>query len=209
MDSISSRNQGFWGGRKMIILFAGGFCGIAPKTGSLLAGVYMILMTNMYLIFEAGHLNRSLVQLQVYQAEHYSGGLMWVIPYCYYLAIALALVTYPVCIYFFYSIHKRHTVGMFVYIAWIIFYDLANVVLLILTSNAAKTAMFSLSVLEWFGLATRIPTDCFWLCFIITYVLMIFEGRSTGRMSLKSRRISRHVAEPPRFRLGINTRRVQ
>ncbi|XP_077784993.1 transmembrane protein 217 isoform X1 [Podarcis muralis] len=198
--------MGIFGSEKMIILFAGGICGVAPKAGSLLAGVYMILTTNMYLIFEAGHLNRSLALIKLHQEENYSIGTMWVIPYYYYTAIGLAVITYPICFYFLLSIQRRDTVGLFIYIVWIIFYDLANIVLVVLT---ARAALYSISDLEWFGLATRIPTDCFWLLFIITYLLMIVEGRSTGRMSLKTRRISRRVSEPPKFRLGINARRVQ
>ncbi|XP_034978177.1 transmembrane protein 217 [Zootoca vivipara] len=198
--------MGICGSEKIVILFAGGICGVSPKAGSLLAGVYMILMTNMYLIFEEGHLNRTQTLLKQYQIKHYSTESMWIVPYYYYTAIALAIITYPICFYFLYSIQWRNTVGLFIYIVWIFFYDLANIVLVVLTANSLP---FSISDLEWFGLATRIPTDCFWLLFIITYFLMIIEGRSTGRMSLKTRRISRRVSEPPRFRLGINARRVQ
>uniref|UniRef100_A0A8D2KUY8 Uncharacterized protein n=1 Tax=Varanus komodoensis TaxID=61221 RepID=A0A8D2KUY8_VARKO len=179
---------------------AGGFCGIAPKAGSVLAGVYMILMTNMYLIFEYGHLNRSIAMLQRVDPEVITG-LVWIIPYCYYIAIALALVTYPMCIYLLYSIQKRNTIGLFIYVTWIIFYDISCCVIIVLTSRAATMAHFSISPLEWFGLATRIPTDCFWLSYVMTFALMIIEGKSTGRMSLRMRRVSRHVSEPPKFRL--------
>ncbi|XP_042317553.1 transmembrane protein 217 [Sceloporus undulatus] len=193
---------------KVFLLCAGGFCGITPKGGSVLAGVYMILMTNMYLIFEIGHLNASLLVLQKFEAGQFAS-IIWNIPYYYYVAIALAFISYPICIYFLYSIRKRDTVGLFIYLTWIVFYDVANCVIVVLTSRAAKRANFAISPLEWFGLATRIPLDCVWLSFIVAYAMIIIEGRRTGRMSLRTRRISKHVTEPPKFRLGVNTRRIQ
>ncbi|KAM6453676.1 transmembrane protein 217 isoform 1-T3 [Liasis olivaceus] len=192
-------------GDAIIPLFGSGTCGITPKAGSVLAGVYMILMTNMYLIFEFRHL--SLIPINVATTE--TKGIIWIIPYCYYTAIVLAFITYPICFYYLYCIYKRIIVGLYMYFVWIIFYDMANLVILVLTNKAASLATFSVSPLEWFGLATRIPVDCFWLSFVITYANLLVEGRSIGRMSLKPRRISRHVAEPPKFRLGMSAKRVQ
>ncbi|XP_062974981.1 transmembrane protein 217 [Elgaria multicarinata webbii] len=192
----------------MFSLCADGFCGIAPKAGSTLAGVYMILMSNMCLIFEYGHLNRSVVLLHRADLQE-STTLVWIIPYCYYVSITLTLITYPICAYFLYSIQKRNTVGLFIYIIWIIFYDVSCCINKVLVSRAAHFARFSISPLEWFGLATRIPADCFWLSFVINFALLVIEGKSTGRMSLRTRRVSRHVTEPSRFRLGVNARRIQ
>ncbi|XP_039179210.1 transmembrane protein 217 [Crotalus tigris] len=186
-------------------LFADGICGITPKAGSVVAGVYMILMTNMYLIFEFRHLSLALAEL----ASIKNKGLIWIIPYCYYIAIGLAFITYPICFYYLYCIYRRKTVGLYIYFAWIIFYDTANIVILVLTSHIAELSTFSISPLEWFGLASRIPVDCFWLCFVITYVLLLIEGRQVGRISLRQRRTSRYITEPPKFRLGVAAKRVQ
>uniref|UniRef100_A0A8D0E615 Transmembrane protein 217 n=1 Tax=Salvator merianae TaxID=96440 RepID=A0A8D0E615_SALMN len=193
---------------RMIFLCAGGFCGIAPKALSFVAGIYMILLTNMYLIFEAGHLNRSLTLLKLQQSKHYITNLVWIMPYCYYTAIVLALLCYPVCIFFLYSVQKQHILGIVSYFAWIIFYDLANCVIVVLTSRAARAAVFSISPLEWFGAISRVVMDAFWLSFVITYAMMLVEGRSTGRTSLRPRRISKHVTEPPKSRLGITLRKI-
>ncbi|XP_053101188.1 transmembrane protein 217 [Hemicordylus capensis] len=193
----------------MILLLANGFCGMLPKTGAVVAGLYMITMTNMYLIFETGHLNRSLTLSKKAMVKGTTTSLLWVLPSCYYAAIGLAVVTYPICIYYIYSVIKRNIMGICVYIAWIIFYDLANCVIIVLTAKAAHQAKFKISPLEWFGLATRIPTDCFWLSFTVTYAILIMESQSTGRMSLKVRRASRQVVVPPRLRLGSIARRIQ
>lgn len=194
---------------RTLIMCAGGFCGMMPRTGSIVAGIYMILMTSMYIIFESGHLRLSKREVTRFLSYNDMTGLVWIIPYCYYVAIALAVLTYPVCFLLLYSVCSRNTVGMFAYVAWIVFYDLSNCIILILTRQAAHQAAFHIHHLEWFGLATRIPVDCFWLSFVITYAIVTIESRSAGRMSLKIRRISKHVPEPPRFRLGTSTKRVQ
>ncbi|XP_032074287.1 transmembrane protein 217 [Thamnophis elegans] len=185
----------------IIPLFADGICGITPRSGSIVAGVYMILMTNMYLIFEFRHLSLALAELAKFKMK----GLTRIIPYCYYTAIVLAFITYPVCFYYLYCIYKRKTIGLYIYFFWIIVYDAANIVIVVLTSQIA----FSISPLEWFGLASRIPVDCFWLCFIITYASLLFQRKRAGRMSMRQRRTSRYISEPPKFRLGVSGKRVQ
>ncbi|XP_063156173.1 transmembrane protein 217 [Candoia aspera] len=192
-------------GKAVVPLFDGSICGIAPKSGSLLAGVYMILVTNMYLIFEFGHLTIASNKLGKTEKD----SLMGIIPYCYCIAIVLAFITYPICFYYLYCIYKRITVGLYVYFLWIIFYDIANLVILVLIHRAAHLSTFKVSNLEWFGLASRIPVDCFWLSFVLTYLKLLIEGRSTGRISMKPRQIARQVAEPPKFRLGMSAKRVQ
>ncbi|KAM7169413.1 transmembrane protein 217-like [Macrochelys suwanniensis] len=189
-----------------IVLCPGGFCGMTPKAGATVAAVYMILVTNMYLIFEVGHLERAMTDMaQIKPFNMTNWGKM--LPYYYYTAITLAVMTYPASVFLIYSIQKRHYMGMFAYVAWITFYDLANCLIVALTYRVSKEAWFSLSPLEWFGLATRIPMDCFWLSFIVTHALMIIESKGQGRLSLRPRRISRNVSEPPRFRLGSTARK--
>uniref|UniRef100_A0A674JZZ2 Uncharacterized protein n=1 Tax=Terrapene triunguis TaxID=2587831 RepID=A0A674JZZ2_9SAUR len=122
------------------------------------------------------------------------------LPYCYYTAIMLAVMTYPVCVFLIYSVQKRLYMGMFAYVAWVTFYDLANCLIVALAYRVSKEAWFSLSPLEWFGLATRITMDCFWLSFVITYALMVIESKGQGRLSLRMRRSSRNVLEQYGFR---------
>nr|XP_056700792.1 transmembrane protein 217 [Euleptes europaea] len=168
---------GIIGEGKMIIFCPGGFFGMMPKTGCVVSGIYMIIMTNMYIIFETGHLDRAKRLLPITEDS---------IIYYYYTALLLACLTYPVCILLIYSVWNRNVRGMFTYVVWIIFYDLANFTLLILTFLARRYAHpFYIHPLEWFGLALRLPVDCFWLSYIIIYALMIFESRSKGRMSMK------------------------
>ncbi|XP_044872445.1 transmembrane protein 217-like [Mauremys mutica] len=188
-----------------IILCPGGFCGMSPKAGATVAAVYMILVTNMYLIFEVGHLERAMTDMaQIKPFNLTEVGKM--LPYCYYTAIMLAVKTYPVCVFLIYSVHKWLSMGMFAYVAWIIFYDLANCLIVAVAYQVSKEAWFPLSPLEWFGLATRIPMDCFWLAFVVTYALTIIESKGQGRMSLRMRRSKKNVSEPPRFRLGSTAR---
>nr|XP_060629156.1 transmembrane protein 217 [Anolis sagrei ordinatus]XP_060629157.1 transmembrane protein 217 [Anolis sagrei ordinatus] len=193
--------------KKVFQLCSGGICGLTPKGGCVVGGVYMILMTVMYLIFEFGHLERALLKMEASDARQ-SAGIVRIIPYCYYVAIGLACISFVVCMYFLYSVRKRDTVGLFIYLTWIIIYDVTNFIIVTLTSRAAKRANFSISPLEWFGLFCRILCDCIWLSFIVAYAMMIIDGRRAGRMSLKTRRVSRHVSEPPKFRLGIHSRGI-
>ncbi|XP_060089269.1 transmembrane protein 217 [Heteronotia binoei] len=183
----------------MIIFCTNGFCGMLPKTGSIVAGIYTILMTNMYIIFETAHLDRAKKRLRITKD---------MIIYYYYTALLLASLTYPVSFLLIYSVWNRNTKGMIVYIVWIILYDLANFTILILTFLAARYSPFSVHPLEWFGLACRLPVDCFWLSYVVIYTLMILESRSKGRVSLKIRRLSKHVQEPPKYRLGM-CRKIQ
>ncbi|XP_006135797.1 transmembrane protein 217 [Pelodiscus sinensis] len=191
----------------MIILCPGGFCGMSPKAGATVAAVYMILVTNMYLIFEVGHFQRAMLEMEKIKPFNNMTSMGKMLPYCYYTAFMLAVMTYPVCILLLYSVHKRHCMGMFAYVAWITFYDLTNCLLVALLYQISKEAWFSLSPLEWFGLGTRIPTDCFWLSFVVTHALLLSESKGQGRMSLRPRRVSRNVSEPPRFRLGSTVRK--
>uniref|UniRef100_A0A8C3HIN3 Uncharacterized protein n=1 Tax=Chrysemys picta bellii TaxID=8478 RepID=A0A8C3HIN3_CHRPI len=187
----------------MTILCPGGFCGITPKAGATVAAVYMILVTNIYLICEVGHLERAMTDMaQIKPFNLTEVGKM--LPYCYYTGITLAVMTYPVCAFLINSVKKRLYMGMFAYVAWITFYDLANCLIVALAYQVSKEAWFSLSPLEWFGLTIRIPMDCFWLSFIVTYALMIIERKGQERLSLGMRRSSRNLSEPPRFRLGSN-----
>ncbi|XP_067387749.1 transmembrane protein 217 [Emydura macquarii macquarii] len=192
----------------MFILCPAGFCGMTPKAGANVAAVYMILVTNMYLIFEVGHLERAMTDIEQIKPFNNMTIMGKMLPHCYYTAITLAIMTYPLCILLLYSVYKRLYMGMFIYVAWISFYDLANCLIVVLSYQVSKEAWFSLSPLEWFGLATRIPMDCFWLSFIVTYALLIIESKGQGRLSLRLRRISRNVSEPPRFRLGCTARKL-
>ncbi|XP_019401769.1 PREDICTED: transmembrane protein 217 [Crocodylus porosus] len=188
----------------MNLLCHGGFCGMTPRTGTSLAAIYMILMTNMYLIFETGHLERARSEMK---KSVVIVGWALMIPYFYYVAIALAIITYPVCILLIYSVTKRLHRGMFAYVGWIIFYDLVNCILVPLTHKITKELLFSVSFLEWFGLAMRLIMDCFWLSFVVTYALIIKDSKMQHRISFRGRRISRSVAEPPRFRLSNEIRK--
>ncbi|XP_006266251.1 transmembrane protein 217 [Alligator mississippiensis] len=188
----------------MNLLCPGGFCGMTPRTGTSLAAIYMILMTNMYLIFETGHLARARNEME---KSVVLVGRVLMIPYFYYIAIALAIITYPVCILLIYSVIKRLHRGMFVYVGWIIFYDVVNCILVPLTHKTVQELLFSISHLEWFGLAMRLLMDCFWLSFVVTYALIIMDSKTQHRISFKGRRISRSVAEPPRFRLSNEIRK--
>ncbi|XP_070604969.1 transmembrane protein 217 [Erythrolamprus reginae] len=187
----------------IISLFGDGICGITPRAGSVVAGVYMILMTNMYLIFEFQHLRFALIEVEKIKVKN----LAWIIPYCYYTAIFLAFITYFICFYYLYCVHQRKTAGFYVYFVWVIFYDAANIFIVVLTSRLWYKSTFSVSPLEWFGLASRIPVDCFWLCFVLTYGLLLIERKRAGRLSLRQRKTS--VTEPPKFRLGASAKRVQ
>lgn len=167
---------------------------MSAKTGSIVAGIYMILMTNMYIIFETAHLDR---------AKKYLRSSDDLIIYYYYAELLLASVTYPACFLLIYSVWNRNTSGMIAYVVWMIVYELANTAILILTSSAARYTPFSVHPLEWFGLTCRIPVNGFWLSYVIIYTMMIIESRGKGRMSLKIRRLSKHVQEPPKYRLGM------
>nr|XP_020656508.1 transmembrane protein 217 [Pogona vitticeps] len=186
---------------RMILLCGGGFCGMVPKVGSTMAGIYMILMNNLYMIFEIGHLNRSMSLLERVEPDP-TIGVGWVIPYYYYAALALATITYPLSIYFISSVCKEDTVGIFIYLGWIVFYDISNCVIVTLTSQAAKTAGFSIHFLEWVSVLIKITLDCFWIPFIITYAFLILEVRQTET----NRRRSRKNSVPPRFRLHARGR---
>uniref|UniRef100_A0A8C8S143 Uncharacterized protein n=1 Tax=Pelusios castaneus TaxID=367368 RepID=A0A8C8S143_9SAUR len=125
-----------------------------------------------------GHLERAMAvaeQIKPFKNMTIMGKML---PYYYYTAIALAIMTYPLCVLLLYSIYKRQYLGMLIYIAWLTFYDLANCLIVALSYQVSKEAWFSLSPLEWFGLATRIPMDC------------------------------QTVSEPPRFRLGSTGRKL-
>ncbi|MEE6483267.1 hypothetical protein FKM82_013481 [Ascaphus truei] len=179
-------------------------CGMSPKNGSMVSGVYMILVCIMQSIFGRGHLRDALNRLtsaeQTEEVNYVSG----VIPYYYYTYFVLVGITFCMCLLLLYSAYKQLFKGLLVYLAWIFFYEFLSIILLALTDMNMKYAGLSVRVMEKFGLSIRIVLHFFWLAYIVTYVLELINAKvrptKRRRRTIKVRRKSKQLRLPPTFK---------
>lgn len=112
------------------------WCGMTTKTGTVLAGVFTIVATDMYLIFEQKPL-RSSNCTEVNQWNESVILLICQFLICWSLNIALFLscITTIISCLLISSVHAQMCRGLVIYTIWIFFYETVNIVLQILTDN--------------------------------------------------------------------------
>lgn len=112
------------------------WCGMTAKTGTVLAGVFTIVATDMYLIFEHKPLRSS----NCTEVDQWNESVITLISQfiiCWSLNIVLFLscITTIISCLLIYSVYAQMCRGLVIYITWIFFYETVNIVLQILTNN--------------------------------------------------------------------------
>uniref|UniRef100_H3BBA3 Uncharacterized protein n=1 Tax=Latimeria chalumnae TaxID=7897 RepID=H3BBA3_LATCH len=156
-----------------------GWCGMSPRTGTQVAGLYMIMVCILYIVFETGHLKRARVFINGTEEGEIRDQVLIILLY-YYIALISASVTLLVCIMLLISCMKNHYKGVLAYIIWQILYDILNSVLLGLTESTLKKVDYYVSTIEWIGLGFRIAMDCFWLPYAIVFCMELYELDTKG-----------------------------
>ncbi|KAG5272691.1 hypothetical protein AALO_G00168300 [Alosa alosa] len=159
----------------MQLLLAKGCCGMTPRDGSIVGGLYFMMVGVMQLVFEAGNLRIAMVG----PANGTNGTEVPAIGiYCYYSLIALELVCIVMAGLLLASTWTRRFLGILAFGTWLILFDLALVAITTLLQVELRKVGLKLDTLAWCGVACRIITDPFWLAFVITHGLKLREEKT-------------------------------
>ncbi|XP_074190035.1 transmembrane protein 217 [Rhinolophus sinicus] len=186
------------------------WCGMTAKPGTVLAGVFTIVATDTYVIFEQKPL-RSSNSTEVNQWNRSVILLIRKFLICWSLNIVLFLscitlgcspcITSIISCLLIYSVHAQMCRGLVIYVIWIFFYETVNIVLQILTNN--DTSIGEVRVMRWFGLVSRVFMHCFWMFSVTTYAHIIYKSKAQGNIIFYNRRISAGSREFPRRKSKI------
>nr|XP_036859800.1 transmembrane protein 217 [Manis javanica] len=167
------------------------WCGMTPRTGTVLSGVFTIMATDMYLIFEQKYIRSG--NCSVINATDEGGSApinQLFICWSWNIVLFLSSITITIIIscFLLYSVYAQVYQGLVIYIFWILFYEAMNIVLQILTNG--NSSIREVRITRWFGLVSRILMHCFWILFVITNAYIIYKSQSQGKRISYNRRIS-------------------
>ncbi|XP_021540319.1 transmembrane protein 217 [Mirounga angustirostris] len=176
--------------------------GMTARMGTALSGVFTIMATNMYLIFEQKYIKSSDCTENYVQTKS-AGVLVKQLIICWTSSVVffLSFITIIISCFLLYSVYAQIYQGLVIYIIWIIFHEIVNIVVQILTNN--DSVIEEVRVVRWFGLLSRIFMHCFWMFYIISYAHMIYKSQSQGNIISYNRRISTGNGEFPRRKSKI------
>ncbi|KAF3831477.1 hypothetical protein GH733_000289 [Mirounga leonina] len=175
---------------------------MTARMGTALSGVFTIMATNMYLIFEQKYIKSSDCTENYVQTKS-AGVLVKQLIICWTSSVVffLSFITIIISCFLLYSVYAQIYQGLVIYIIWIIFHEIVNIVVQILTNN--DSVIEEVRVVRWFGLLSRIFMHCFWMFYIISYAHMIYKSQSQGNIISYNRRISTGNGEFPRRKSKI------
>ncbi|XP_004674051.1 PREDICTED: transmembrane protein 217-like [Condylura cristata] len=165
------------------------WCGMTAKMGAVLSGVFTIMATQMYLIFEQKFLENGDCADNDPWAKSI-GNLITGLIVCWSLKIVffLSVITILISCILLYSVYAQFYKGLLLYTIWIPIYEVVNIVVQILTNSASDIA--EVRAIRWFGLVSRILMHCFWIFFVIKEAHMIYKIKTQGNILSYQRRVS-------------------
>lgn len=178
------------------------WCGMTAKIGTVLSGVFTIVATNMYLIFEQKYLRSS--NCADFNPQSKSTNILinhFFICWSFSIVLFLSCITIIISCLLIYSVYAKICRSMVIYIIWIFFYETMNIVIQTLSNNNINIG--EVRVMRWFGLVSRIFMHCFWIFFVITYAHIIYKNKSKGNIISYNRRISTGNEDFPRRKSRI------
>ncbi|XP_069344623.1 transmembrane protein 217 [Eulemur rufifrons] len=166
------------------------WCGITAKTGTVLSGVFTIMVTNMYLIFEQNYLSLSNCSDITLRSKTTSATINeYINCWSWNIVLLLSLITIMISCFLLYSVYTQIYKGLMVYIIWIFLYEIANIVIEIVT-NSDDRIVLDVRAMRWFGLVTRIFMHCFWMFFVVTYTRICYKNYRSSNIISYNRRVS-------------------
>ncbi|KAM5245941.1 transmembrane protein 217-like [Ctenodactylus gundi] len=163
------------------------WCGMTAQTGSVLSGAFTILATCMYLIFEHKQLKKgSCTEISLLPS---TTDLLkqFIICWAFTIILFLSVITIIISGYLIYSVYAKIHKGLVIYVIWIIFYEIMNIVVQVLTNHfSVKEAR----VMRWFGLVSRIFMHCFCMYFIISYAYIKNQSQQRANILFYRRPVS-------------------
>ncbi|XP_062954544.1 transmembrane protein 217 [Cynocephalus volans] len=180
------------------------WCGMTAKMGTMLSGVFTILATIMYFIFEQKYLrNSNCTDMNIHSWG--TNGMMDQDGSCWILNVILfhSFITITISCFLLYSAYAQIYRGLVAYTIWIFFYETINIIIQIITYDKVKIA--EVRVMRWFGLVSRVLMHCFWMFFVITYACIIYKNKIQGNIISCNRRISMGSGDSPWRRSKITS----
>ncbi|XP_006882228.1 PREDICTED: transmembrane protein 217 [Elephantulus edwardii] len=162
--------------------------GMSAKLGTVLAGVFTIVATEMYLIFEEKYIRgENCSDLEWAQSETKMISL-FLMCWGFEIVLLVSLVTCGVSVFLLYSVYAEVFRGLLVYIIWIILYEVMNIIIQFLTNTNPKIR--AVRVMRWFGLMSRIFMQCFWMFFVLTHAYTLHKSKTQGHILTYDSRVS-------------------
>nr|XP_033805980.1 transmembrane protein 217-like [Geotrypetes seraphini]XP_033805981.1 transmembrane protein 217-like [Geotrypetes seraphini]XP_033805982.1 transmembrane protein 217-like [Geotrypetes seraphini] len=169
--------------------FATGCCGMNPRTGSQMAGIYMIIVCFMQMVFNRGNLRDARQRLNQISEHEEEKWVLSLIPSLYYLVYFLLTIALFMCCFLLLSIYRQSYRGLLMYIGWIFIYETINTVLLTVTEAHMQMHDLHVRSIEWFGYSVRLALHCFWLTYIVSYALELVKIRRLSHLSRTRQKI--------------------
>nr|XP_027799311.1 transmembrane protein 217-like [Marmota flaviventris] len=176
------------------------WCGLTAKMGTVLSGVFTILATNMYLIFERKHLGHSNCSEISLQEEGPNPARQFLICWSYTTVLCLSAVTIVLSCLLLYAVYAQIYSGLLVYGVWILFYEAVNLVVQVFTN---KFSSAEVRAMRWLGFVLRTLLHCYGLFFVIIYAHIIYKSQNQGNIVFYNRRVSMGGGETPRQKSKI------
>lgn len=169
--------------------FANGCLGVTPRGGSMVAAISMILVCIMHMVFEGGHLKELLRRVNATSVDSPAQGLAIMMPYICYVTYGLLSVTIIVCVILLVSAYLNIYKGLLVYVAWMLFYEVCRLILLVLSCIEMQKVEQPINELQWIGIGLRLPLQAFFMVYVVTFLFELMESR--GRLLLRKRRAAK------------------
>ncbi|KAM8779966.1 transmembrane protein 217-like [Rhynchonycteris naso] len=165
------------------------WCGMSARVGTVLSGVFTVMATNLYFIFEQKYLKRGNCTEEIHEDESVITLISQKIKcWSWNIAFFLLCVTMLVCCLLLYSVYAQKFRGLVIYVFWIVFYEAGNVVVQIVTNSDIGVA--GIIIMRWFGLVSRGFMQCFLLFYVVTYARIIYKSQNRGVFIPYSRHVS-------------------
>ncbi|XP_038642967.1 transmembrane protein 217-like [Scyliorhinus canicula] len=166
-------------------LFSGDVCGLNAKEGTIVAGLFMLMVSIMQLIFEAGHF-RYLTPLDTFGSGDNEDSNLYA--FCIGSIIFTCLTIIAVILLFLF-IWKEIFWGVAGYITWIFLYEISKICFLSVLMPVNSGLPSSVQALEWFGLTMRLLAHIFWMVFVTAYAIELYKiSRNTDDSSKTKRK---------------------
>ncbi|XP_078389847.1 transmembrane protein 217-like [Cetorhinus maximus] len=160
------------------------WCGLNAKEGTIMAGLFMMMVSIMQLIFDVGNF-RYLKPPFTSDSTNNRGSSLQIFTIG---STVLTCLTIVAVILLFLAIWKEIFWGVAGYITWIFLNELSNICLMSFLLPELDRLPKSMRALEWFGLITRLLSHIFWMMFVTSHAINLYKVSRNTDDPLKNER---------------------
>nr|XP_045013526.1 transmembrane protein 217 [Jaculus jaculus] len=173
------------------------WCKMTARMGTTLSGVFSIVSSHMYLMFEHKHLSHAnCTNLQKPNDTMFKFFICW----SFRIVLFQSLITMLASFLLLYSVYAQIYRGLIVYAVWIFCYELTNFVVEISKNDLC---MEEVRIMSWFGWVSRSVMHCFWMLYVVPYAYVIYKSQKQGNILAYNRRASTGSSDAPRRKSRI------